>query len=115
MMNVLVGNPSYSEDYAVVQAPGNATALTIIDAGSTPGTQEGITSTHFPPVAQTANVSGSASENSSSDNLSDNGTSSSSGDSITLSSSSGSSLSLVSTGGGETTGNAILSTQEIKQ
>ena len=126
---VLVGNP-YSVDYTIVQAPGNASALTITAANSTsglsgssgsgssssgPGTPGGVTSTHFPPVAQTANLSVSASGNSSSDNLSDTGNSSSSGDSITLSSSNGSSLSVVPTGGGETTGDAILSTQELKQ
>nr|EES53633.1 MAG: conserved hypothetical protein [Leptospirillum ferrodiazotrophum] len=121
----------YGEDYTVVQASGNATALTITPAPSTSGssgslstgspsggsgTPGGITSTHFAPVAQTAALTLSGSGTSISGNSSDSGGSSSSTseDSITLSSGSGTSLSVVSTGGGDTTGDGILSSQEVK-
>ena len=121
----------YGEDYTVVQASGNATALTITPAPSTSGssgslstgspsggsgTPGGITSTHFAPVAQTAALTLSGPGTSISGNSSDSGGSSSSTseDSITLSSGSGTSLSVVSTGGGDLTGDGILSSQEVK-
>ena len=121
----------YGEDYTVVQASGNATALTITPAPSTSGssgslstgspsggsgTPGGITSTHFAPVAQTAALILSGSGTSISGNSSDSGgsPSSTSEDSITLSSGSGTSLSVVSTGGGDPTGDGILSSQEVK-
>ena len=121
----------YGEDYTVLQASGNATALTITPAPSTSGssgslstgspsggsgTPGGITSTHFAPVAQTAALTLSGSGTSISGNSSDSGgsPSSTSEDSITLSSGSGTSLSVVSTGGGDTTGDGILSSQEVK-
>ncbi|MCL5953841.1 MAG: filamentous hemagglutinin N-terminal domain-containing protein [Nitrospirae bacterium] len=104
--NVTLGSP-YSGDYTITQASGNATALTVTG---------GITSTHFAPVAQTAALTLSGSGTSISGNSSDSGgsPSSTSEDSITLSSGSGTSLSVVSTGGGDPTGDGILSSQEVK-
>ena len=128
--NVTLGSP-YSGDYKLTQASGNATALMITPAPSTSGSSGslstgspsggsgapgGITSTHFAPVAQTAALTLSGPGTSISGNSSDSGgsPSSTSEDSITLSSGSGTSLSVVSTGGGDPTGDGILSSQEVK-
>ena len=61
--NVTLGSP-YSGDYTITQAPGNSTALTIMAAtsrtggsSSGSGSQGGITSTNFTPVAQTVSLS----------------------------------------------------------
>ena len=128
-VSVLVGLP-YSGDYTVVQSPGNSTALTITAATSTTGegssgssgtgssgssTAGGITSTNFPPVSQTVDLyqklpslSGSYSPG----NFSNSGTPS--GNSITLSSSGETSLTVIQPFGDDTSGDGILSAQELK-
>ena len=100
-------NGANADDFIVMDSPANATALTVTG---------GITSTHFAPVAQTAALTLSGPGTSISGNSSDSGgsPSSTSEDTITLSSGSGTSLSVVSTGGGDLTGDGILSSQEVK-
>jgi hypothetical protein len=128
-VSLTLGSP-YSGDYTITNAAGNSTALTITAATSTTGegssgssgtgssgssTAGGITSTNFPPVSQTVDLyqklpslSGSYSPG----NFSNSGTPS--GNSITLSSSGETSLTVIQPFGDDTSGDGILSAQELK-
>ena len=101
------GVPSFisgmSENFTVLQAPGNATALTVTG---------GITSTNFTPVLQTVDLykklpplPGTSTNNPST---------SPSGQSMTLLVTPDSSLTLIQPSGDDTTGGGILSAQELK-
>lgn len=122
--NVTLGSP-YSGDYTVVQAPGNATALTITPASSTSGSsgtgdQGIITSTNFPPVLQTVDLFQklpSLPGTSSPGTFSNSGSfsPSSSGTSTMLDVTPDSSLKVLQPLGDDTSGDGILSVQELKQ
>lgn len=125
--NVTLGS-SYSGDYTVLQAPGNATALTITPASSTSGSsgssgtgdQGIITSTNFPPVLQTVDLFQklpSLPGSSSPETFSNSGSfpPSSSGTSTMLGVTPDSSLKVLQPLGDDTSGDGILSVQELKQ
>ncbi|MHB1564898.1 MAG: GLUG motif-containing protein [Leptospirillum sp.] len=119
-VSMTLGNP-YFEDYTIVQAPGNSSALTITATGggsSGSGTPEGITSDNFNPVIQTVNLyqklpalPGISSAGTSSDNPSSPFPS---GKSMTLDASQNSSLMVIQPGGEDTSPDGILSVEELK-
>ena len=119
-VSMTLGNP-YFEDYTIVQAPGNSSALTITATGggsSGSGTPEGITSDNFNPVIQTVNLyqklpalPGISSAGTSSDNPSSPFPS---GKSMTLDASQNSSLMVIQPGGDDTSPDGILSVEELK-
>ncbi|MHB1758435.1 MAG: MBG domain-containing protein, partial [Leptospirillum sp.] len=133
-VSLTLGSP-YSGDYTITPASGNSTALTITASSSTFGgsgsgsltsgssrfgTQGGITSTNFTPVSQTVDLyqklpslPGSSSAGKSSDNGSSSP--SPSGESTTLDKTGNSSLTVIQLSAEETSGDGILSTQELKQ
>ncbi len=111
----------WSEDYTIVQAPGNSSALTITATGggsSGSGTPGGITSDNFNPVIQTVNLyqklpalPGISSAGTSSGNPSSPFPS---GKSMTLDASQNSSLMVIQPGGDDTSPDGILSVEELK-
>ena len=131
--NVTLGSP-YSGDYTITQASGNTTALTITAATSTSGssgstgtggsssgavTQGGITATNINPVLQTVDLFQklpSLPEFSSPGNSPSNASSSpsSSGTATTLGESGSSSLTVIQPVGDDTSGDGILSVEELK-
>jgi filamentous hemagglutinin family protein len=116
----------YSGDYTITNASGNSTALTITAATSTTGggasgssSAGRITATQFNPVLQTVDLfqklpslPGSPSAGQSSNNASTSP--SSSGTSTTLLITPDSSLSVIHSPGDDTSGDGILSAQELK-
>ena len=132
--DVTLGSP-YSGDYTITAASGNGTALTITAATSTTGggssgssgtgssgssTAGGITTSTFTPVLQTVDLYQklpSLPGNSSPGNSSNSGSSSPSpsGNSTTLLVTPDSSLTVIQPFEDDTTGDGILSVQELKQ
>ena len=123
---MLLGFP-YSGDYTVLQASGNSTALTITAATSTTGggssgssTAGGITDTNFNPELQTVDLFQklpSLPGSSSPGTFSNSGSfsPSSSGTSTMLDVTPDSSLKVLQPLGDDTSGDGILSAQELKQ